>query len=138
MIKQELSIELKSDKELCEPCIYGKAHRLPFGTREPAKEPGELIFADVCGPFDESFQKKEYLVIFKHDYTEFRYGYIIKQKAEVRRLPDTSLNNFLLTTVKNSTTRMSGRFYFLIKLHKGSQHRTRLDKMAVVREKIAQ
>ncbi|GFS48760.1 retrovirus-related Pol polyprotein from transposon TNT 1-94 [Trichonephila clavipes] len=62
MLEKELGIHIKLDKELCEPCIYGKTHRLSFGTKEKASEPGELISADVCGPFEESFQKKKYLV----------------------------------------------------------------------------
>ncbi|GFW25363.1 retrovirus-related Pol polyprotein from transposon TNT 1-94 [Trichonephila clavipes] len=64
MLEKELGIHINLDKELCEPCIYSKAHRLSFGTREKASETGELISADVCGRFDESFQKKKYLVVF--------------------------------------------------------------------------
>ncbi|GFW45990.1 retrovirus-related Pol polyprotein from transposon TNT 1-94 [Trichonephila clavipes] len=86
MLEKELGIHIKLDKELCEPCIYGKAHRLSFGTREKASEPGELISADVCGPFDESFQKKKYLVVFKDSFTKFRYGYLIKEKSEVKKV----------------------------------------------------
>ncbi|GFY46268.1 retrovirus-related Pol polyprotein from transposon TNT 1-94 [Trichonephila inaurata madagascariensis] len=79
MLKKELGIRIKLAKELYEPCIYVKAHRLSFGTREKASEPDELISADVCGPFDESFQKKKYLVIFKDSFTKFHYGYLIKE-----------------------------------------------------------
>ncbi|GFU02253.1 copia protein, partial [Trichonephila clavipes] len=86
MLEKELGIHIKLDKELCEPCIYGKAHRLSFGTREKASEPGELISADVCGLFDESFQKKKYLVVFKDSFTKFRYGYLIKEKSEVKKV----------------------------------------------------
>ncbi|GFT29855.1 retrovirus-related Pol polyprotein from transposon TNT 1-94 [Trichonephila clavipes] len=86
MLEKELGIHIKLDKKLCEPCIYGKAHRLSFGTREKASEPGELISADVCGPFDESFQKKKYLVVFKDSFTKFLYGYLIKEKSEVKKV----------------------------------------------------
>ncbi|GFW40268.1 retrovirus-related Pol polyprotein from transposon TNT 1-94 [Trichonephila clavipes] len=86
MLEKELGIHIKLDKELCEPCIYGKAHRLSFGTRENASESGELISADVCGPFDESFQKKKYLVVFKDSFTKLRYGYLIKEKSEVKKV----------------------------------------------------
>lgn len=84
LMEKELGISVNLDKELCEPCIYGKAHRLPFGNRKKATEPGELITADVCGPFDESFQKKRYFVLFKDSFTKFRYGYIIREKSEVK------------------------------------------------------
>ncbi|GFV95326.1 retrovirus-related Pol polyprotein from transposon TNT 1-94 [Trichonephila clavipes] len=59
MLEKELGIRIKLAKELYEPCIYVKAHRLSFGTREKASEPDELISADVCGSFDESFQEKK-------------------------------------------------------------------------------
>ena len=55
VIKRELNIDSKLEKDqFCEDCIYGKAHRLKFGTRESVSKPGELMSADVCGPFDES------------------------------------------------------------------------------------
>ncbi|GFX04043.1 retrovirus-related Pol polyprotein from transposon TNT 1-94 [Trichonephila clavipes] len=63
-----------------------QSNRLSFGTREKASEPGELISADVCGPFDESFQKKKYLVVFKDSFTKFHYGYLIKEKSEVKKV----------------------------------------------------
>jgi len=50
-LEKELDLKVKLDNKICEPCVYGKAHRLPFGTRKPASAPGELISADVCGPF---------------------------------------------------------------------------------------
>lgn len=36
MLERELNIKVKLDKEICEPCIFGKAHRLPFGSRRKA------------------------------------------------------------------------------------------------------
>ncbi|GFX79872.1 retrovirus-related Pol polyprotein from transposon TNT 1-94 [Trichonephila clavipes] len=58
MLEKELGIHIKLDKELCEPCIYSQKHTDYHLAQEKASEPGELISADVCGPFDESFQKK--------------------------------------------------------------------------------
>ncbi|KAH8309915.1 hypothetical protein KR059_009012 [Drosophila kikkawai] len=84
MLKREMGIQVKLESSLCEPCILGKAHRLPFGSRKPAMKPGELMSGDVCGPFEDSFQKKRYLVVFKDHFTRFRYGYIVKQKSEVK------------------------------------------------------
>lgn len=83
-LEKELDIKVKLELKTCEPCVYGKAHRLPFGTRKKATKPGELISADVCGPFNESFQKKRYLVTFKDSYTKFRYSFIIKEKSDVK------------------------------------------------------
>lgn len=39
------------------------SNRLPFGNREKASSPSELMSANVCG-------KKKYLVIFKYSYTK--------------------------------------------------------------------
>ncbi|XP_044573543.1 uncharacterized protein LOC123257708 [Drosophila ananassae] len=83
-LELESSQQVKLESSFCEPCILGKAHRLPFGTRKPATKPGELMSGDVCGPFEDSFQKKRYLVVFKDHFTRFRYGYIVKQKSEVK------------------------------------------------------
>ncbi|KPU81756.1 uncharacterized protein Dana_GF21660 [Drosophila ananassae] len=84
MLKREMGIQVKLESSFSEPCTLGKAHRLPFGTRKPATKPGELMSGDVCGPFEDSFQKKRYLVVFKDHFTRFRYGYIVKQKSEVK------------------------------------------------------
>ena len=48
VIKRELNIDSKLDSE---ECVYGKVHRLQFGTRESATCPGELMSADVCSLF---------------------------------------------------------------------------------------
>jgi len=57
VLKRELDIDVDIDTELCEGCVYGKAHRHQFGTRVRATKPGEVIHADVCGPFCYSFTK---------------------------------------------------------------------------------
>ncbi|GBO19176.1 hypothetical protein AVEN_198443-1 [Araneus ventricosus] len=46
MIQKELGIRIHLDNKPCEPCIYGKAHRFPFGTRKKATSLGELVSAD--------------------------------------------------------------------------------------------
>lgn len=83
LLQKELGINVKLDREICEPCVYGKAHRLAFGTRRKASQPGELIATDLCGPFDVSFSKKRYMAIFKDMFTKFRYCYIIAEKSDV-------------------------------------------------------
>lgn len=83
MIEKELQINVGLDTELCEECIYGKAHRLPFGTKKRAMKPGELIHTDVCGPFQNSMSGYHYFVLFKNNYTKFRVIDFIKEKSEV-------------------------------------------------------
>ena len=67
---------------MCEACIYGKAHRLSFGTRDNCYLPGELISANICGPFNKSFRKFQCFVVFKDQFTKFRCVYFLKQKSD--------------------------------------------------------
>jgi transposase InsO family protein len=83
VLKRELNMDVSLDSERCEGCIFGKAHRLRFGTRARATKPGEVIHADVCGPFCYSFSKYRYFVLFKDDYSGFRFVYFMKEKSEV-------------------------------------------------------
>lgn len=83
VIEQELNVKTKNDGTLCEGCIFGKTHRKKFGVREKASSPGERIHSDVCGPFPLSGSKSRYFVLFKDEYTRYRYVYCMKQKSEV-------------------------------------------------------
>lgn len=57
-----MNIEANVKYELYEACIDGKAHRLCFGSWDNYSSPGELIFAEICSPFDKSFRKFQYFV----------------------------------------------------------------------------
>lgn len=91
LLSKELNINVEMDSELCEGCVYGKAHRLPFGTRSKSTEPGERIHTDVCGPFQESRSGYRYFLLLKDDYTKYRTIYFLRQKSEV----SGKLNQFL-------------------------------------------
>jgi hypothetical protein len=48
MVQYVLNVRVNVDDiKICEPCMYGKAHRMPFGTRKSAEKPGELFFPYV-------------------------------------------------------------------------------------------
>jgi hypothetical protein len=47
MLKSELGIDVKLVRDICEPCVFGKAHRLPFSTRVKTTKPGELFSTDI-------------------------------------------------------------------------------------------
>lgn len=83
VLEQQMDLKVGLDNELCEACIYGKAHRLKFGNRQKATRPGELISTDVCGPFDASCKRYRYFVVFKDHFTKFRYVFFLRQKSEV-------------------------------------------------------
>jgi len=83
VLKQAFDIDVSLDSEFCEGCIFGKAHRLQFGTRVRVTKPGELVHADVCGPFCYSYSNYRYFVLFKDDYSGYRFVYFMKEKSEV-------------------------------------------------------
>ncbi|BES91891.1 Hydra magnipapillata [Nesidiocoris tenuis] len=97
LIEREFGIKTQLDSELCEGCQYGKAHRLPFGSRERAKQPAELIHTDVCGPFEKSVSGFKYYVMFKDDFSRYKFVYFLKNKSDVK----FRLSQFL-AEVKNS------------------------------------
>lgn len=70
---------------VCEACIYGKAHRLSFGKRdEKAMTCGEVVCADLCGPFEkQSIGGARYFLLLKDEYSHYRYVYFIKEKSDV-------------------------------------------------------
>lgn len=83
VIEREFDVKSKNSGSLCEGCIFGKTHRRKFGVREKAVSPGERIHSDVCGPFPLSCSKSRYFVLFKDEFSQYRYIYIMKNKSEV-------------------------------------------------------
>lgn len=86
VLQKELNINVRLDKELCEPCVYGKSHRLTFGNRNNVTQVGELFSADICGPFDQSFSKKKYFVIFKDHFSKMRFISFLSHKSEAKQV----------------------------------------------------
>lgn len=80
-------IDVKVDGEFCEGCMLGKQHRLVFGNRvDKSTNPGDLIFADVCGPMEEKdLAGYRYFLVFKDDFSGFRVTYLLRQKDEVKQ-----------------------------------------------------
>jgi len=71
VLKQH-GINVEANKEFCDSCALGKAHRQSFGTQ--TSQPsivGEQINTDVCGPMTErSVGGAHYYVCFKNDYSK--------------------------------------------------------------------
>lgn len=89
LVNQELvdGVILKNVEDFfCEDCQYGKLHKLPFKreSKKTAREPGEVIHSDVCGPIPvQSLGGAKYYVLFKDDATNFRVVYFIRHKSDV-------------------------------------------------------
>ncbi|XP_073152109.1 uncharacterized protein [Henckelia pumila] len=88
LLKQKNMVIGLPDIELldqtCERCIYDKMHRLPFPkTAWRARQPLELIHADICGPTrTSSFQNKKYFLLFVDDFSKMMWVYFLEQKSE--------------------------------------------------------
>lgn len=87
------NIDFKDENFDCDGCAFGKQHRLSFTLRaEKATKCGEIIHADVCGPIEkETFNRSRYYVLFKDDYSHFRYIFFMKSKDEVMNHFETFL-----------------------------------------------
>jgi len=81
VLKQHINV--KANKEFCDGCALGNAHRQSFGTRRSRPNTvGEQINADVCGPIKESSAGGvRYYVCFK-DYSKFRRVFTTKGEVE--------------------------------------------------------
>ncbi|KAH9681306.1 hypothetical protein KPL71_026926 [Citrus sinensis] len=71
-------------EKVCEGCIYGKMHRLPFPKNSwRAKAPLELVHADICGPTRTfSLNNRRYFILFVDDYTRMMWIYFLNEKSE--------------------------------------------------------
>lgn len=73
-------------KSVCEPCIMGKQHRVPYskGSATRATRPFEVVHSDVCGPMSvDSLGGSKYFITFIDDYSRYTHVYFIKHKHEV-------------------------------------------------------
>lgn len=88
----------EEDKSLCEDCVVGKIHKLPFHKSDSkSKRAGELIHCDLCGPMQvDSIGGSRYFLLLKDDYSHWRTVYFLRHKSEVAE----HLESFIKTTEK--------------------------------------
>lgn len=83
--KQLISIN-PPDDYFCEPCIFGKQHRLPFAKskdRSHVTRPLFCVFSDVCGKISpSSIDGYNYFITFTDEFTRYTVIYLLKQKSE--------------------------------------------------------
>ena len=74
--------DAEANKEFCDGCALGKAHRQSFGSRTSrARAVGEQIKTDVCGPMTEtSVGGARYYACFKNDYSKYRGLFFITKR----------------------------------------------------------
>ena len=86
MVNGMEKLNTADNKVICEGCIMGKQHRMPYprGLPDNASEPMEIIHSDICGPMNiESLRKSKYFVTFIDGFSRYTCIYYLKQKSEV-------------------------------------------------------
>jgi len=81
-----LDCDVTTDTDLCEPCIGGKHHKIPFpkSSSSHSKNPLDLVHSDVCGKMGEkSMGGAEYFLTFVDDKTRYVWVYPLKRKSDV-------------------------------------------------------
>lgn len=78
-----MNISVNVQDYLCETCIYDKAHRLSF-------ECTDNCSGNVCGPFDNSFRKAQYFVLFKDQLTKLCCVFFLRQNLMFRQKSDVA------------------------------------------------
>ncbi|KRZ49337.1 Retrovirus-related Pol polyprotein from transposon TNT 1-94 [Trichinella nativa] len=76
------------EKFFCEGCVFGSMTRKPHKevTERRQSVPGEILHADVCGPFiHPSVGGNRYFICFKDESSGYRKVYFMKTKDEVLR-----------------------------------------------------
>lgn len=76
-----------ADDFFCEPCQFGKSHKLQFKVVNEINRSwklGEYIHSDVCGPFSvESVGGSRYFLSFINEASGYRSIYFLKHKSDV-------------------------------------------------------
>ncbi|XP_074362887.1 uncharacterized protein LOC141703204 [Apium graveolens] len=74
---------ISKNSEVCEGCLYGKMHRLPFPeTACRARAPVELVHSDICESMTPSINGSKYILLFVDGYTRMMWVYFLKQIYE--------------------------------------------------------
>lgn len=83
--KSGISSLPSSESSICEPCLLGKFHKLPFPRSvSRSQKPFELVHTDVWGPSPHlSIDGFRYFVLFIDDCTRFTWIFPMKNKSEV-------------------------------------------------------
>lgn len=74
-----------ADRIDCESCKMGKQSKfpIPLSRRDRAKEVGERVHLDICGPVGEpTISGHKYFILFKDEYSNFRFIYFMKSREE--------------------------------------------------------
>ncbi|MBW0488570.1 hypothetical protein O181_028285 [Austropuccinia psidii MF-1] len=106
---------LQHNVKLCHACSMAKSQHLPLNSplRGIVEKPGDVIVADLMGPFPISFDKRLYAMLVQDHYSSLVTVYPLQSKPEVGGcLIDwiRKLNNLTNFNVKRIRTDNAGEF----------------------------
>ncbi|MBW0479618.1 hypothetical protein O181_019333 [Austropuccinia psidii MF-1] len=78
------NIAVNHDVRLCRTCSLAKSQHAPFRpeSRSLVTQPGDVVVADLMGPFPQSFDKKVYGMIIQDHFSSLVTFYALKNKSE--------------------------------------------------------
>jgi hypothetical protein len=95
------------DSGICPGCAKGKMHNKPFPpSGKRAKQPFDLIHADLVQLPKKSYHKKEWACLLMDDYSSYAYCYLLRSKSEA-----TSAITTFLELIKNQHTKVIKKFH---------------------------
>jgi hypothetical protein len=76
-------VKLEGPDIACEPCILGKAHKLPFEVgHERGEFPGALLVVDLHGPMPADIYGHRYGLTIRDDFTAAGFAFLLKTKGQ--------------------------------------------------------
>lgn len=72
-------------EDLCEICSLAKSKRKPFHESDShASEPGELVYSDICGDFEEDVFGYRYFQLIIDDFSRHTTIFLLTRKSEAK------------------------------------------------------
>ena len=102
-----------TDLSTCVDCIKAKTTNTFEKRAVKAQTILELIYTDICGPFDPCFTGQRYFITFIDDYSRYMYPYLIHEKSE-------SLNKF--KDFKSEVEKQLGKPIKIIRSDRGGEY----------------
>ncbi|MBW0525812.1 hypothetical protein O181_065527 [Austropuccinia psidii MF-1] len=114
-VKGLSNVPVNHDVKLCRTCSLEKSQHSPFRpeSRNLVTRPGDVVVADLMGPFPQSFDKKVYGMIIQDHFSSLVTFYALKSKSEA---PQFLMNwiaqfaNLTAHSVKRLQTNNAGEF----------------------------
>ncbi|MBW0490865.1 hypothetical protein O181_030580 [Austropuccinia psidii MF-1] len=89
------SVVVHQDVKICRPCLLAKIQHIPLSSssRGIVEQPGDVIVADLMGPFPISFDKRIYAMLVQDHFSSLVTVYPLWSKSEADNASEFLSNN---------------------------------------------